>query len=433
MYREAIKELVKWKDSKRRKPLIIEGARQVGKTWLVKEFATLYYQQLVYINFEDNIILRNLFKNDLNINRIILEIEAYYSIKITPENTLIFFDEIQEADNGLTVLKYFYENAPEINLIAAGSLLGIMLHKKESFPVGKVNFLTLYPMNFMEFLYANGEERIAKLIKDELWESLEILSTRLILLLKQYIYVGGMPEVVKNFIETHDWQTVRENQKEILTSYREDFSKHAPKEMVARIMQVWDSLPAQLSKENKKFIYGVVREGSRAKDFELAIQWLEDCGLIHKVYNVRVPHLPLEAYKEIAIFKIYSNDIGLLGAMCDLHSRTIVEGNEVFKEFKGALTEQFAFQQLLQNNKLYYYSKSNSQQEIDFLIQKEGEIVPIEVKAGINLQAKSLRQFVKDNGSKIAYRLSLAPYSKEEWVTNLPLYCVSTINSNHEA
>lgn len=433
MYREAIQELVKWKSSKRRKPLIIEGARQVGKTWLVKEFASLYYDQLVYVNFENNIDLRDLFTKDLNINRIKFDLEAYFQITITTENTLIFFDEIQEARNGLTVLKYFCEDAPELNVITAGSLLGIMLHKQESFPVGKVNFLTLYPLNFIEFLYASGEERIVNLIKEKKWDSLEIFSSRLILLLKQYIYVGGMPEVVKEFIESHNWQITREIQNEILNSYKDDFSKHAPKELVARIMQVWNSLPSQLSKENKKFIYGVIREGARAKDFELAIQWLEDCGLIHKISNVRVPHLPLEAYKEISIFKIYMNDVGLLGAMSGLHSRTIVLGNEIFKEYKGALTEQYSFQQMIQKNKLYYYSKPNSQQEIDFLIQKEGEIIPIEVKAGINLQAKSLRQFVKDNDTKTAYRLSLSEYRQEDWVTNIPLYCITVINSQDEA
>lgn len=433
MYREAIQELVKWKSSKRRKPLIIEGARQVGKTWLVKEFASLYYDQLVYVNFENNIDLRDLFTKDLNINRIKFDLEAYFQITITTENTLIFFDEIQEARNGLTVLKYFCEDAPELNVITAGSLLGIMLHKQESFPVGKVNFLTLYPLNFIEFLYASGEERIVNLIKEKKWDSLEIFSSRLILLLKQYIYVGGMPEVVKEFIESHNWQITREIQNEILNSYKDDFSKHAPKELVTRIMQVWNSLPSQLSKENKKFIYGVIREGARAKDFELAIQWLEDCGLIHKISNVRVPHLPLEAYKEISIFKIYMNDVGLLGAMSGLHSRTIVLGNEIFKEYKGALTEQYSFQQMIQKNKLYYYSKPNSQQEIDFLIQKEGEIIPIEVKAGINLQAKSLRQFVKDNDTKTAYRLSLSEYRQEDWVTNIPLYCITVINSQDEA
>lgn len=428
MYRQAIAKLLKWKSSPRRKPLVIEGARQVGKTWLVKEFASQHYENLVYINFEEQIGLRALFKNDFRIERILLELEAATHTRINPETSLIFFDEIQEAENGVTVLKYFCENAPQYHVIAAGSLLGVMLHKKTSFPVGKVQFLTLYPMNFIEFLYAMGEERLAEMIHDEKWDSIKLFSTRYVQLLKQYMYVGGMPEVVKNFAETKDWNLVREIQSEILQSYGSDFSKHAPVELVTRIQQVWNSLPAQLSKENRKFIYGVVREGARAKEYELAIQWLVDGGLIHIVHNVSAPKLPLAAYREKSIFKIYCNDIGLLGCMCDLDSLTIVEGNRIFTEFKGALTEQYVFQQLTQFYNLYYWSKANSQQEIDFLIQMNSEIVPIEVKSGENLQAKSLRQFVKDNDTTHAVRLSLSDYRQEEWLTNVPLYCVSTLD-----
>lgn len=429
MYREAIEKLIKWKSSNRRKPLIIEGARQVGKTWLVKEFASNYYKNLIYINFEQQLELRNIFQQNLNIKRILLDLEAVYSQKIDATNTLIFFDEIQEAKNGLTVLKYFCEDAPELNVIVAGSLLGVLLHKKESFPVGKVEFMQLYPLNFKEFLMSMGENGLLHLIEEHNWESVNLLSAKYQLLLKQYLYVGGMPEVVKNFVESKDWSLVREIQKEILESYRNDFSKHAPKELVPRILQVWDSLPTQLSKENKKFIYGVLREGARAREYELAIQWLEDSGLIHKVNNVTAPRMPLMAYVELSIFKIYCNDIGLLGAMAGLSSKTLVEGNEVFKEFNGALTEQYAFQQLIQNNTLFYYAKTNSQQEIDFLLQIEEEIVPVEVKAGINLQAKSLRHYVKENHPRLAYRVSLSNYKKEDWLTNLPLYCISEIKN----
>lgn len=432
MYREAINKLIEWKRSRRRKPLIIEGARQVGKTWLVKEFAAKHFKQLIYVNFETHIELREIFIRDLQVSRIIMDLEAYFGSKIQPEETLIFFDEIQEATNGLTSLKYFCEDAPELNVIAAGSLLGILLHKKESFPVGKVQFLTLYPMNFSEFLIAKKEERLLGLIENKEWESLKLFASRLTLLLKQYMYLGGMPEVIKNFIENEDWKLSREIQNEILDSYSEDFSKHAPKEMVARIRQVWQSLPSQLSKENKKFIYGVVREGARAKEYELAIQWLIDCGLIHKVNNVSAPRFPLAAYQELSIFKIYCNDIGLLGAMAQLSSRTVVVGNELFKEFKGAMTEQYVFQQLLQGHTLYYWSKSNSQQEIDFLIQDKDSIVPIEVKAGENLKAKSLRQFVIENHSEKAYRLSLSDYRKENWLTNIPLYCVNLLNKSQD-
>lgn len=356
-----------------------------------------------------------------------MELEAAFATKIVAEETLIFFDEIQEAENGLTSLKYFYENAPELNIIAAGSLLGILIHQKISFPVGKVQFLTLYPMNFNEFLIAKGEERLVNLINTQQWESIRIFSNRLIFLLKQYFFLGGMPDVVKHFIENEDWKEARVIQNEILQSYSEDFSKHAPTELVPRIKLVWNSLPSQLSKENKKFIYGVLREGARAREYEMAIQWLIDGGLIHKVYNVSAPRLPLKAYEEQSIFKIYCNDIGLLGAMSELNSRTIVEDNKIFTEFKGALTEQYAFQQLIQSHSLWYWSKSNSQQEIDFLLQQVDQIIPVEVKSGENLQAKSLRQFVKENHSELAIRLSLSDYRKEEWLTNIPLYCISII------
>lgn len=427
MYREALEKLIAWKSSKRRKPLILEGARQVGKTWLVKEFASLYYKNFIYINFEEQIEFRDLFKKDLNIDRILTDLEAITYLKIEAESTLIFFDEIQEAENGLTSLKYFCENAPELNIIAAGSLLGILLHQKVSFPVGKVQFLTLYPMNFLEFLHAMGEERLVEMIKEKKWDSITLLKKRYEILLKQYFFVGGMPEVVKSFAEAKDWREAREIQEEILKSYHSDFSKHIPKELLSRVEQVWNSLPTQLAKENKKFIYGIIREGARAKDYELAIQWLEDSGLIHKVNNVTIPRLPLAAYKEQSIFKIYCNDIGLLGCMAGLDSKTIVEGHKVFIEFKGALTEQYAFQQLVQNHSLYYWSKPNAKQEIDFIIQQEGEILPIEVKAGENLQSKSLKQFVTENPGTTAIRLSLSDYRKETWLTNLPLYCVSEI------
>ncbi|MCH5239688.1 MAG: ATP-binding protein [Muribaculaceae bacterium] len=428
MYREAIKKLEEWKNSKYRKPLILEGARQVGKTWLVKEFAALHYKNFIYVNFEEQVELRGLFKNNLNVERIVLELEAISQIKIEPENTLIFFDEIQEAENGITSLKYFCEEAPNLNLIAAGSLLGILLHQRISFPVGKVSFLTLYPMNLIEFLIAMKEEKLADLIKEERWDSIQLLRNRYETLLRQYMYIGGMPEAVKSFVETKDWRLVRRIQEDIISAYNNDFSKHAPKEIVPRIQQVWNSLPSQLSKENKKFIYGVIRVGARAKEYELAIQWLEDSGLIHKVNNVSAPRFPLSAYKDLSIFKIYCNDIGLLGAMSGLNSKTIVVGNEIFTEFKGAMTEQFVFQQLIQGNKLYYWSKPNAQQEIDFIIQKESEIFPIEVKSGENLQSKSLKQFIKEHPGTHAFRLSLSDFRKEQWITNLPLYCASYLN-----
>lgn len=428
MYRQAIEQLIQWKNSPRRKPLILEGARQVGKTWLVKEFASKHYDNLVYVNFEEQMALRTLFKDDFNTDRILLNLEAFSHTKINPDTALIFFDEIQEAEKGITSLKYFNENAPQFHIIAAGSLLGVMLHKKVSFPVGKVQFLTLYPMNYIEFLYAMGEETLAGMIESRTWDSISLFASRFTQLLKQYLFVGGMPEVVKNFAETKDWLMAREIQSEILLSYSYDFSKHAPTELVPRIHQVWNSLPAQLSKENKKFIYGVIREGARAKEYELAIQWLADSGLIHKINNVTAPRMPLAAYCELSIFKIYCNDVGLLGCMSRLDSKTIVEGNQIFTEFKGALAEQYVFQQIIQFCEPYYWSKANSRQEIDFLIQRDSEIIPIEVKADENLQAKSLRQFVSENNTPNAVRLSLSNYKKEDWLTNIPLHCSSTLS-----
>lgn len=427
MDRHSIRELVKWKEGRRRKPLIIEGARQVGKTWLVKEFARKYYDNIAYINFEEQIYMRNLFETDFDVKRIIPAIDAATHQTCKPGNTLIFLDEIQEATNGITALKYFYENAPEYHIIAAGSLLGLELHKQTSFPVGKVQFMTLYPMCFLEFLDALGENALTGFIEKRDWDNVNLFAAKLKDLLKQYYYVGGMPEAVLAFSETRDWREVREIQHEILESYDRDFSKHAPEEIVPRIRQLWNSLPAQLSKENRKFLYGVVREGARAREYEIALQWLFDGGMIHRVSNVSAPRLPLKSYEDKTSFKIFAVDIGLLGAMCGLDSDTIVKGNSIFTEFKGALTEQYVLQQLKLKHEPYYWSKPNARQEIDFLLQIGSEIVPIEVKAEENLKAKSLRQFVLDNKTNTAYRTSMSNFREEEWMTNLPLYAISSI------
>lgn len=427
MFRESINELIKWKESKRRKPLIIEGARQVGKTWLVKEFAKAHYKNLAYINFEEQVFMRELFKTDYDVNRIIEAISAATHQQCTPGDTLIFLDEIQEAENGITALKYFRENAPQYHLIAAGSLLGIMLHKQQSFPVGKVQMMTLYPMSFSEFLIAMNESRLAEFIQRQDWHNINLFAPRLQDLLRKYYFVGGMPEAVLSFSENGDWQEVREIQNEILEGYSRDFSKHAPSDIVPRIRMLWDSIPSQLSKENRKFIYGLIKQGARAREYEIAMQWLIDGGLIHKVPNVTAPRIPLKSYEDKSAFKLFIVDVGLLGAMSGLDSESIVNGNRIFTEFKGALTEQYVLQQLLLKHTPYYYSKANSQQEIDFLIEVSGTVIPIEVKAEENLKAKSLRQFVADNDSKIAYRVSMSPYREEDWLTNIPLYCVQTI------
>ncbi len=427
MFRESINELIRWKESARRKPLIIEGARQVGKTWLIKEFAKAHYKNLAYVNFEEQVYMRKLFATDYDINRILDAISAATHEACSPGETLIFLDEIQEAENGITALKYFQENAPQYHVIAAGSLLGIELHKQQSFPVGKVQLMTLYPMSFLEFMIAMNERPLAEFIQNQDWVNISMFAPKLQDLLRKYYFVGGMPEAVLTFSETGNWQEVREIQKEILQGYDRDFSKHAPNEIVPRIRMLWDSIPSQLSKENRKFIYGLIKQGARAREYEIAMQWLIDGGLIHKVPNVTAPHIPLKSYKDKSAFKLFTVDIGLLGAMSGLDTETIVNGNRIFTEFKGALTEQYVFQQLILKHTPYYYSKANSQQEIDFLIETAGRVIPIEVKAEENLKAKSLRGFVTENKSDAAYRVSMSGYRKEEWLTNIPLYCVQTI------
>lgn len=427
MKRFAIRELEKWKESPRRKPLIVEGARQVGKTWLVKEFASTHYRNLVYVNFEEQIYLRDLFKTDFDIERILTAIKASTHETITPGETLIFLDEIQEAENGLTSLKYFCENAPELHVVAAGSLLGIELHRNSSFPVGKVRFMTLRPMSFLEFLIAVGEDGLEKMLSVRDWTNTAMFSSRLKEYLKMYYYVGGMPEAVLAFSLRRDFDEVREIQQEILHSYDFDFSKHAPLEIVPRIRQLWTSLPAQLSKENRKFIYGLVKSGARARAYEAALQWLIDGGLIYKVCNVSAPRIPLKSYEDESAFKLFALDVGLLGAMSTLDSKTIVEGNRIFTEFKGALTEQYALQELILHHDPFYFAKPNSQLEIDFLIQEDGNVIPIEVKAEENLRARSLRQFVADYLPQAAYRLSMSDYRKETWMTNIPLYAIETL------
>ena len=424
MYRTAIEQLIEWKSSRRRKPLIVEGARQVGKTWLIKEFAKMYYKTIAYINFEENTYLRNLFEVDYDIDRITAAISAATRTNCTAESTLIFLDEIQEARNGITALKYFYENAPHLHVIVAGSLLGIQLHSHVSFPVGKVNFMTLRPMNFREFLMAMGDEALASMIQHGEWTNLQMFAPRLRELLKYYYYVGGMPEVVLSFSQYRDWREVRDLQQDILKSYERDFSKHAPGEIAPRIHDLWISLPSQLSRENRKFIYGLVKQGARAREYEIALQWLMDGGLIHRVNSVKAPRMPLRSYEDRSAFKIYCVDIGLLGAMCNLDVVTLVDGTRIFTEFKGALTEQFVLQQMVGKFDLFYYSKPNSTQEVDFLIQLGADVIPIEVKAEVNVKAKSLRQFVLDNATRRAYRLSMNDYRQEEWLTNIPLYAV---------
>lgn len=430
MYRFNIKGLIGWKLSKKRKPLVVLGARQVGKTYILKEFGNKEYKQLAYINFELPNAPRNLFEMDFDGERIMTILNAYCGLKINAEDTLIVFDEIQAAPKGLTALKYFYEDAPEYHIIGAGSLLGVNIHPEESFPVGKVDFLKLGPMTFNEFLLAMDESALVELLQERDLESLDFFHQKLVNYLRYYLFVGGMPEAVADFVENRDWQSVRHIQNQIITSYRNDFSKHAPHEILPRINMVWESMPAQLAKENKKFIYGVIKEGARARDFELAIQWLTDAGLLHKVYDISKPALPLVAYQELSAFKLFHNDVGLLGAMSRLNAKTIAQGDTIFSEFKGALVEQYVFQQLAQNENLsiHYHTFDNSKYKIDFLVQTENdEIIPIEVKAGENLKSTSFMQYCQKNNPKKAVRTSLANYKKEAWMTNLPLYGISMV------
>lgn len=428
MKRIAINKLIEWKLSHHRKPLIIEGARQVGKTWLVKEFGKQQYNKVAYINFEKHKNLQRLFEQDFDIQRIITTINAATGVTCTTGDTLIFLDEIQAAPNGITSLKYFCEDAPDYHVIAAGSLLGIELHRGESFPVGKVQFMQMFPMDFTEFLMALGEANLALLISSNNWNAISMFEGKLRELLKYYYFVGGMPEAVLSFSQYRDWNEVRQIQNDILKSYTRDISKHAPSDIVPRITDVWNSIPAQLSKENRKFVYGLVRQGARAREYEIALQWLKDAGLIYIVHNVTAPRIPLKSYEDRAAFKIFTLDVGLLCAMADLKQMTLVNGNDIFTEFKGALSEQYVFQQLCPRHDLYYYSKTNSTLEIDFLLQDEvNNIAPIEVKAETNVKAKSLRQFASDNNVTTAYRISMNPYRKEDWLTNVPLYAATSL------
>lgn len=431
MYRYAIEDLYKWKNSKYRKPLIIEGARQVGKTWLMKEFGQQMYENTVYINFDSNRQISDLFSADLNIERIMFGLELYTGHKIDSENTLLIFDEIQEVPKALSSLKYFYENAPQYHIICAGSLLGIALHNGTSFPVGKVDFLKLYPLSFKEFLRAIAAERFVDLIEQHDYKMISSFKQTYIDALKQYYFVGGMPEAVLHFSENKDFSEVRNIQKRILNAYEQDFSKHAPNEIVPKIRMVWNSIPAQLAKENKKFIYGLVREGARAKDYETAIMWLCDCGLVHKVSRITTPHYPLKAYEDLKAFKLFLLDIGLLSCMTGINQRILLDRNDLFVEFKGALTEQYVMQQLatISDISTYYYTNDRSSAEIDFLIDNGETIIPVEVKAEINLKAKSLKAYYEKYQPEISVRTSMADYRKEAWLVNLPLYAISEINT----
>lgn len=426
MERFQFEKLITWKKSNGRKPMIIRGARQVGKTWLMKQFGEREYTATAYINFESSKTLQNLFADDFDIKRIITAIQIETGVQINPENTLIIFDEIQECEGAITSLKYFFENAPQYHILAAGSLLGVALHQHTSFPVGKVDFLDLHPLSFGEFLLALDKKPLYDLLLSRDWTLITSFKTKFIELLRQYYYIGGMPEAVYSFANENDFKKVRDIQTRILSAYEQDFSKHAPHEIVPRIRMIWQSIPSQLAKENKKFIYGVLKQGARAKEFEMAMSWLIDSGLIYKVNRASKPALPLIAYMDISAFKIYILDVGLLGAMGNIDIKTLIEGNTIFQEFKGAMTEQYVLQQLKScgNLSIYYWATEKSGAEIDFMVQHGENVIPIEVKAEENLQAKSLKSFYQQYKPAVSIRTSMSDYRTDDWLINLPLYAI---------
>jgi len=430
MERTAYEALLKWKNNTHRKPLVIKGARQVGKTWLMKEFGKKEFESVAYINFEKVTQLANLFEEDFDIQRILRSIQLATGIIPQVDKTLIIFDEIQSVKRGLLALKYFYEDAPQYHVMAAGSLLGLSIHKDDSFPVGKVNFLDMYPLSYQEFLLAIGKTALLDTLKSRDWKLIKAFKGQYVDLLKQYYFIGGMPEVVEAFIQDGDYKEVRNIQNSILESYDKDFSKHPPLDIVPRIKMVWNAIPSQLAKENRKFIFGAVKSGGRAKEFELAIMWLQDAGLIYKVNRVSNASLPLGGFEDISAFKLFMVDVGLLGAKSGLDAKTLIDGNEIFGQYKGALTEQYVLQQFksIDDMATYYWTPDEGIAEIDFLIQISGCVIPVEVKAAENLKAKSLRSFRDKYHPGISVRTSMSDYREELTMTNIPLYAVGLIN-----
>ena len=427
MKRKIYKQLLKWKENKDRKPLMLLGARQVGKTWIMQHFGKKEYKNVAYINCDDEPRMKQLFELDYNIDRILITIQAITGVRITPAATLIIMDEIQEVPRGLHSLKYFCEKAPEYHVMVAGSLLGVTLGKGESFPVGKVDMLTMYPMDYEEYLDATGNEGWIELLHSKDWGLIDIMKPKMTELLRQYYFVGGMPGVVSKFIENTDLQQVRTLQRDILEAYRRDISKHTSAAESTRIREVLDSLPSQLARENKKFIYGAVRKGSRAKDFELAIQWLVDAGIVYKVSRIKEPKIPLKFYEDRDAFKLFLLDCGLLACMTDTSADQMLIGDNAFTEFKGAFTEQYVLQQLLALGlKPYYWSNTKTPSEIDFIIQDSQRVIPVEVKAEENVRARSLAQFIKDNPELKGLRISMKGYVDQEWMENIPIIAIGT-------
>ena len=425
MKRFAIEKLIEWKTMRKRKPLILSGARQVGKTWLLNEFGNKHFSNTAYVNFDNNRDMQNLFEGDYDISRIIEGVQLETKQRIDPETTLIIFDEVQEAPKALTSLKYFCEKAPEYAIAAAGSLLGVASHEGVSFPVGKVDFLNLYPLCFQEYLEAVGEEGLAELLRKKDWDLIRAFGQKLTGLLRNYHYVGGMPEAVVEYIDSGDYNSVRRIHSQILSAYERDFSKHVPNNTVPVIKSIWGSIPSQLAREAKKFSPGVVRKGSRLSDYDTALQWLTDSGLLYKVRQISKPAVPLASYETNA-FKIYIHDVGLLATMSELDPRTLLEGNRIFQEFKGALTEQYVLQEMVSSGINLYYWVSEGRAEVDFIFKHGMEVYPLEVKAEENLHSKSLKVYNEKYSPPVALRTSMSDYRKETWLINVPLYAIGT-------
>lgn len=426
MERTLMSDLMEWKSKPNRKPLIINGARQVGKTWLIKEFGARAFENIAYVNMDNNATMTRLFEADYDIKRLITGLQLESSTSIVPERTLVVFDEIQENPKALTSLKYFCENAPEYAIAAAGSLLGVSLHQDASFPVGKVETLDLYPLSFEEFVRAQAGDSMADLLARGDLDLAAAFKPKLVSLLKSYYFVGGMPEAIVSFGEQSDYAAARSVQRRIIADYERDFSKHLNAREIEKVFAVWNSLPAHLAQENKKFVFGRIAKGSRAKDYESAITWLSKAGLVHVIPRVSKPGIPLRAYQDPGAFKVFASDVGLLGAMTDLDPRSVLEGNLLFEEFRGSLTEQYVCQQLIAECGLtpWYWSAENSRGEVDFIVQHEGAVFPVEVKAEENLKAKSLRSFKERHPEVRARRFSLSDYREESWLINVPLYLI---------
>ena len=429
MYRTAMDALLQWKEKINRKPLIIMGARQVGKTWLMKEFGKTHYEKTAYISFYNNKRMDDVFQADFDIKRILMNLNIESGVTITPGDTLIILDEIQDSPKVLESLKYFCEEAPQYHVVAAGSLLGVTIHEGVSYPVGKVDLLDLYPLNFREFLYAMDEQSLADALATKDYALIDNFSEKYLFWLKNYYYVGGMPVVVDEFRQNRDYAEVRQIQNDIVRQYEGDFGKHVDARTLPRIRLVWDSVPLQLAKENKKFFFGQIKKGARSSEYEIAIQWLVDCGLIYKVNRVNEPNMPLKAYKSMNAYKLFVLDVGLLGAMSELEAESILEGNDIFIEFKGALTEQYVLQQLISDTRYnpYYFGTEKATFEQDFLIQKGKDIVPIEVKAGENIRSQSLKAYCDKYKPNKAVRFSTLKYMDQGWMENIPLYAVCNL------